>query len=571
MTTFKLFLNTMKKLKKIFAKFARPGEISEALQALTFWELFGVIISTIIIFICAISMTYQIIKKQSVVIPSFGGTLKEGIVGEPNIFNPLLSVRDEDQEIVSLVFAGLMHKENGIYVNDLAEDISKSKDGKTVTVKIKPNLKFQNGDILNADDVVFTISIIKDPKAKSPLKVLWDSVSVSKKDNLTVVFNLKQPYGFFDDMLTVGIISEDIFKNKPREEFPTLKEHQKPVGAGPYKVSSIKTSNDKITKVNLKRFKKYSPSAYIKNIEISYYADEDSLVKAFRRGDVNIASGVSPKSTDKELDSAITSQLNRTFAIFINRSNVNYSPKTIEALNNLIPRELVARQALSGLGKTIYTPYPTHDTETELTIKDRVDKALALLEADGWKHVSDGTYAKGQQTLSVSIKSPDTEELRNVGDIITTAFREVGIETDMTYINPSIFTEEIIRKRDFDFVLFGQVLHTPADLYAFWHSSQKNDPGLNIGSYSNKTVDSKLESLLKETNTENQNKLISDINNLIKNDTGALFVFSPKYIILSDKKADILMPEEMSYSKDRYQYIHKWSIEQERILKFLNH
>jgi ABC-type transport system substrate-binding protein len=376
-------------------------------------------------------------------------------------------------------------------------------------------------------------------------------------------------------MLTVGIISEDIFKNKPREEFPTLKEHQKPIGAGPYKISSIKTSDDKITKVSLKRFKKYSPKAYIKNIKITYYQDEDSLLKAFKRGDVNIASGVSPKSTEKESDAVITSQLNRTFAIFINRANVNYSPKTIEALNNLIPRELIVKQALNSLGKTIYTPYPTHDTETELAIKDRVDKALALLEADGWKHVGDGSYVKGDksggQTLSVSIKSPDTEELRDVGDIITTAFREVGINTEITYINPSIFTEDVIRKRDFDLVLFGQVLHTPADLYAFWHSSQKNDPGLNIGSYSNKNVDSKLESLLKETDTEKQNKLIIDINNLIKNDTGALFIFSPKYIILSDKKADMLMPEKMSYSKDRYQNIYKWSIEKERILKFLNH
>lgn len=561
----------MKKIKKIFAKLARPGELGEALQALTFWEFFGVIVSTIIIFLCAISMTYQIIKKQSVVTPSFGGTLKEGVVGEPNLFNPLLSIRDEDREIVSLVFAGLLRKEDNSYVTDLAQEVSKTKDGKTITVNLKPDLKFQNGDTLNADDVVFTISMIKDPKTKSPLKVLWDSVSVTKKDDLTVVFNLKQPYAFFDDMLTVGIISEDIFKNKPREEFTTLKEHQKPVGAGAYKVSSIKTSDDKITQINLKRFKKYSPKAYIKNIEIEYYSDEESLVKAFKRGEINIASGVSPKSINQNSGLILNSQLNRTFAIFINRSNVNYGPKTIEALNNLIPRELVIKQALNGLGEPIYTPYPTHANETELALKDRVDKALALLESDGWKHVGDGSYVKNQETLNVSIKSPDTAELRSVGDTITTAFREVGINTEITYVNPIIFTEEVIRKRDFDFVLFGQVLHTPADIYAFWHSSQKNDPGLNIGSYSNKNVDTKLESLLKETDTEKQSQSIVDINNIIKNDTGALFVFSPKYIILSDGKADIVMPEEMSYSKDRYQYVHKWSIEKERTLKFLNH
>jgi hypothetical protein len=93
-------------------------------------------------------MTYQIIKKQSVVTPSFGGTLKEGLVGEPNIFNPLLSVRDEDQEIVSLVFAGLMRKENNIYINDLAENISKSK-ALSLNGKFSPKPKTDGRSVIN--------------------------------------------------------------------------------------------------------------------------------------------------------------------------------------------------------------------------------------------------------------------------------------------------------------------------------------------------------------------------------------------------------------------------------------
>lgn len=569
----------MKILKKIFkrsffAKIARRGEISEAIQALTIWELLGVTVATLILSICAFTLTARIIKQQTNLFPAYGGSLNEGVVGEPNLFNPLLSVRDEDQEIVSLVFAGILRKDGTNYINDLAEKVTTSKDGKNITVKLKPDLKFQNGDELNADDVVFTISMIKDPKVKSPLKVLWDSVNVTKKDDLTISFSLKQSYGFFDDMLTVGIISEDIFKNHPREEFTTLKEHQKPVGAGPYKLVSSKTSKDKIVKIKLKHFKKYKPSAFIKNISITYFEDESSLVKAFNRGDVNIASGVSPESTKKESENIISSELNRTFAIFINRKNITYSPKTIAALNLLIPRELIVSDALMGLGKPIYTPYPLNESGTEISVKDRVEKALKLLEAEGWKHLSDGSYAKsdksGQQTLNVSITSPDTDELRNVGDKITTAFREVGIETNITYINPSVFAEEVIRSREFDFVLFGQVLHTPADLYAFWHSSQKNDPGLNIGSYSNKTVDTKLEELLKETDIDKQNKLISEINNLIKNDTGAMFIFAPKYIMLTDSKASINLPNKISYSKDRYQKIQLWYVEKERILKFFN-
>ena len=514
----------MKKIKKffrhsVFAKFARPGEINEGLQALTFWELLGVIICSLALFVCAFIMVSTVIKKQTITIPTHGGSINEGIVGNPNLFNPLLSVRDEDQEIVTLVFAGLLKRDNNTYVNDLAEGLTRSKDAKTVTVKIKPDLKFHNGDTLNADDVVFTIDMAKDPRVKSPLKVLWDSVTVTKKDDLTIVFSLKQPYGFFDDMLTIGIISDDIFKGQPREEFPTLKEHQKPIGAGPYKFNTVKTNNEKVIEISLRRFRKYDPKPYIKNIHISYFDDEVSLDRAFRRGDINIASGVSPKSTLGQNTAVIVSDLNRVFAIFINRKNVNYSTKTIEALNQLVPRELIVEESLMSLGAPIMSPYPTKK-DSIANVKERVDKALGLLEADGWKHLTDGTYAKndkgGQKILSVTITSPDTDELRLVGDKINTAFRDVGIQTQITYIDPESFTDKVIRPRDFDFVLFGQALHTPADLYAFWHSSQKNDPGLNIGAYSNKSVDLKLESLLRETDATKQDKIINEINNLIK-------------------------------------------------------
>lgn len=560
----------MKKIKKLLAKLARIGEMREAIQALGFWELVSVIFVTIVLAILAATMLFKFIQQESVTFPAYGGHLKEGVVGSPNIFNPLLSIRDEDQEIVSLVFSGILRRDDqGGYINDLSEEVTRSKDGKTVTVKLKPELKFHNGDELNADDIIFTINLAKDPRVKSPIKVLWDSVTVTKQDDLTIVFSLKQPYAFFNDMLTLGIISEDVFKNTSKEEFPILKEHQEPIGAGPYRFVSSQTKNGEITKIKLKRFRKYEPKAYIKKISISYYKDENALLKSFRQGSIDLASGVSPQATNKASVQVLSSNLSRTFAIFINRKNVTYSQKTIEALNQLIPRELILKEALFDMGKSLYGPYP-YAEQNEIDVKERVQKALGLLESDGWKHSIDGDYVKGSEILSVNISSPDTSELRNVGDKIITAFRDVGIQTNITYINPLNFTDEVVRSREFDFVLFGQVIHTPADLYAFWHSSQKNDPGLNIGSYTNKEVDQKLESLLKENDTVKQEKLLSDINNLIKNETGALFIFSPKYIVLSDRSAEIELPQSMSYSKDRYINIINWSIEKERVLKILN-
>src|SRR5574343_158963 len=567
----------MKKLKKIFrrsffGKLARPGEIREAFQVLHFWELVFVIASFIVLLCSTFIMTRTIINKTTVTFPSYGGTIEEGVVGKPNIFNPLLAVRDEDRDVVSLIFSGLTRKDGDIYANDLASEVTKSKDCKTVTVKLKPDLKFHNGDELTADDVVFTISLIKDPRVKSPLKVLWDSVGVAKKDDLTIVFNLKQSYGSFEDMLTVGILSEDVFKQTPREEFPVLKEHEKPVGAGPYKLVSTKTKDDQIKSVYLKRFNRYSIKPFIKKIKISYYEDESDLIKAFNRGDIDLASGVSASSTEKQ-DRVFSSSLNRSFAIFVNRSRVSYDQKTTEALSLLIPREQIVSESLLDYADPLYAPYPTQKAKEGMPIKDRVERALSLIEQSGWKHSEDGTYSKnegsGTKILNVSIISPDTKELRAVGSKIVEAYRDVGIDTSITYINHSVFTEEVIRPREFDFVLFGQVLHTPSDLYAFWHSSQKNDPGLNIGGYTNKIIDTKLENLLREGDPLRQKISIDEINGLVRNDVGALFIFSPKYIILSNKKATLVLPDTMSRPEDRYQNVFKWSVEKEKVFEFL--
>ena len=566
----------MKKLKKLFRrsfdKVARPGELKEAFQALKFWELVMVVFVFIIILISVFTMTSKLIKETTVEYASYGGTLKEGVVGDVNIINPLLAVRDEDRDIVSLVFSGLTRKDGDTYVNDLASEVIRSADGKTFTVKIKPDLEFHNGDTLNADDILFTISLIKDPRVKSPLKVLWDSVNVTKQDELTVVFNLKQPYGFFEDMLTVGILSEDIFKEISREEFPTLKEHQNPIGAGPFRFVNKNTKDNKTKSITLKSFKKYEQRPFINKLRIKFYDDEDALVKDFRKGRLDIASGVSAENSQNE-SKVFSTNLNRTFAIFVNRSRNSYDPKTIEALSLIIPREKIVEESLFGYGETLYGPYSTQDVNNGPELKERVEKALGLIEQSGWKHSEDGTYAKTEngstRLLSVSITSPDTKELRSIGSKIVEAYRDVGIQTNITYINPNIFTEEIIRSRNFDFVLFGQVIHTPANLYAFWHSSQRNDPGLNISGYSNKSVDTKLESILRENNLDKQKTIIDQVNTAIRNDMGALFIFSPKYIILSKDNIDLDLPETISRPEDRYQKIMSWYLEKERVFKFL--
>src|SRR5690606_33741791 len=73
-------------------------------------------------------------------------------------------------------------------------------------------------------------------------------------------------------------------------------------------------------------------------------------------------------------------------------------------------------------------------------------------------------------------------------------WKELGAEVEVFYFETGDLNQNVIRPRNFDALLFGEVIGRDADLYPFWHSSQVEDPGLNVALYSNSRADQFLES-----------------------------------------------------------------------------
>ena len=83
-----------------------------------------------------------------------GGTYVEAMVGAPRFINPLLATSDTDTDLSHLVFSGLTRVDtSGNLVPDLASDYSVSPDSKVYTFTLKPDLRWQDGEPLTADDV----------------------------------------------------------------------------------------------------------------------------------------------------------------------------------------------------------------------------------------------------------------------------------------------------------------------------------------------------------------------------------------------------------------------------------
>src|SRR3989344_2432623 len=146
----------------------------------------------------------------------YGGELTEGLLGEPQFINPVYSSSNStDSDLTRIVFAQLLAYDSaGNLSPDLADSLPEiSADKKTFTLKLKANLKWQDGAALSADDVIFTIQTIQNPEYESPLRPNWIRVKVQKLDDATVQFKLGEVSNSFVNNFALGIIPKHLWEN----------------------------------------------------------------------------------------------------------------------------------------------------------------------------------------------------------------------------------------------------------------------------------------------------------------------------------------------------------------------
>src|SRR5471030_1952869 len=133
--------------------------------------------------------------------PRSGGALTWGVETEPNTFNPQLNGQSKAELILRVAYESLLaRKPDGGYIPWLATGYSVSEDGKTYTFTLRDDVKFSNGEKLNANAVAENFRHAKDPAycAGSSICALAGRIeSVATPDEHTVSITLKQVYSPF--------------------------------------------------------------------------------------------------------------------------------------------------------------------------------------------------------------------------------------------------------------------------------------------------------------------------------------------------------------------------------------
>jgi peptide/nickel transport system substrate-binding protein len=549
------------------------------IQSFTMTEKIIFYVFSAVFVVSGITLLYKVNKNFLVEVPDYGGTLVEGVVGYPRFINPVLASSDSDKDLTSLVYSGLLksNPDGGVDL-DLAEKYNISDDGLTYTFTLKNNLSFHDGYKVTADDVVYTIEKIQDGVLKSPRSGSWEGVKVQKIDDLTVVFTLPNQYSPFIQNLTIGILPKHIWKNISAEEFPFSQFNVKPVGTGPYKIDSQNFSNNGLpNEYKLKSFSKYSLGRpFISNIVIKSYQTEKDLADAYKSGDVESMHSISPKTlTDLEIkkEDIKLSPLPRIFGVFFNQNvaQVLVNKEVRLALDAATDKKEIINNILNGYGKIINSPVPgiESDYEDATSTEARIFKAKSILEKAGWKINEDGIYQKkdkkGTSILSFSITTGDASELKETAMLLQRQWQKIGARVEVKIYEIGDLNQDIIRTRKYDSILFGEIIGKDLDLYPFWHSSQRNSPGLNIAMYANVKTDKALEAFRKTDDESNKTELLKDFDAEIQNDKPAIFTYSPYFIYVIPEKVKGVKIGSLTYSGERFSDVHKWYIETNNI------
>lgn len=526
--------------------------------------------------LCAVSsiaLVYMLNASLLVAAPAHGGSLTEGLLGSPRFINPVLALSDADRDLTALAYSGLLRATpEGGYEPDLAQSYSVSDDGRTYTFTLRPTATFHNGKPVVADDVVFTVAKIQDPALKSPLRANWDGVIATAPDAHTVQFVLKAAYAPFIKNLTLGILPKALWSSVPAEEFPFSELNSSPIGSGPYKVGSIsRTASGIPSSYELTPFAGYALGEPYLSLTLRFYQNEDTLVQALKNGEVDAASGISPEKLAalKGINIA-TTPLNRVFGVFFNQnqSEVLRQKAVREALNAAIDRQDLIQKVLGGYGTPLTGPVPPSvlPQATSSSAAAGLDAARSILARDGWVLNDAGiltkTTGKGAsattETLAFDLATANVPELHAAADYLHDVWGQLGAQVNVKVFEAGDLSQNVIRPRRYDALLFGEVIGRELDLFAFWHSSQRNDPGLNVAGYANSTADHVLEQLRQTSDAQERAALYKQFSDELSADLPAVFLYAPDFVYSIPKDIQGLDLGLVESPSDRFLSVTQW-------------
>jgi peptide/nickel transport system substrate-binding protein len=393
--------------------------------------------------------------------PTFSGTATITFVQEPDNLNPLYTSMsfsgylrpfylkpawdfDENAQPVPVLVKEIPSKDNG----------GVSADGKTITLKLRDDVKWSDGEAMTADDFAFTYDMIMSDKNTPLGRYPYDPyvLSVVAQDATTVVATLKDPLAAWQTSLFQYVLPKHVLQpvfdkdgtidNAEWNRNPT-------VDLGPFVLSEWETGSHIAFKAN----PLWINPPKLEQIFVRIVPDDAAQEAAIIAGDTDIGAFLSSDQIQK-LEAGgtvkvvpLVSGYNEAWFLNVNKDtarpfmlDVNVRKALALATDRFkIVKDLLVAD-INPVNVSFWDTTPPYQNDTLEPYPFDPEQAKQLLDAAGWKDSNgDGIRDKDGVELIVRYATNQRELRKNIQAVVEQQWKDVGIGAELANYSSDIF------------------------------------------------------------------------------------------------------------------------------------
>lgn len=518
--------------------------------------------------------------------PVKGGVYTEALIGSPQRFNPLLDTYNAvDRDVDALVYSGLVRFDSrGVPYPEMAESWGISQDGMTYNFALRPGIIWHDGEPLTAQDVLFTIEMLREGDGLVPadLTAFWQKVEVNTFDDLTLQFILPEPFSPFLDYLTFGILPQHLLGDRSFAEMVEDDYNLNPVGTGPYRFERVLVENGQISGVMLSANESYyKRPPFIEQIVMRYYPDAAAALAAYRLGVVQGIGLISPdilESALAEPDLALYAMRKPELSMIV----FNLNNPEVEFLQDAAVRRalllglnrqwmintILNGQAIIADGPILPDTWAYYDRTPRVEF-DR-DAAINLFRQEDYlvSGEENPVRAKEDTELRFELLYPDTELHTRLAESIQANWAELNVVVTITPVPYEELVNVYLQDRIFQAALIDLNLsRTPdPDPYPFWDQAMATG-GQNYSQWDHRIASEYIQQARVVTDLGERERLYRNFQVIFADELPALPLYYPVYNYGVDYSVQGVSVGPLYDSSDRFNTIANWFLMARRTLQ----
>ena len=462
-----------------------------------------------------------------------GGALVDAMIGEPSSLISMIAGEAPSSAISSNIFNRLLkYNKNLDLEGELAQSWQVSPDQKTITFKLKPNLKWADGKPLTSADVLWTWQAVTDDKNGSPYASDYQLVkSAEAPDPTTFSVTYGEPFApAMDSWAGLQILPKHLLQG---QDLHTTAFTHKPVGSSYYQLDKWTTGDN----IQLSR----NPTsalgpANIDKLVSRIIPDSSAQFLELMAGNID-SMGLDPTQFSRIVPAR--PQLNQKLNLYKELGNgytymgfnLKHKPfddvRVRKAINYAIDKQEIIDGVYLGLGINIASPYKPGTRWSNPNLQNYAydpEKAKALLKEAGFVTNSNGMLERDGKPLSFEILTNQNKEREKSAVLIQRRLKAIGIGVTVRPLEWASFISNFIKKGEFDVVILGWSLSLDPDQYGIWHSSQQGGDKFNFLGYNNKAVDKLLVQGRMELNPDKRQAIYYEFSKELLNDSPIIYL-----------------------------------------------